>query len=86
MLFEDDEGRLLMPEEVDELSPWEIDERRLHIYEERSENVEELPVLELDEPELQADEEMLEEIEEQPSWKADERKRHMCKEKFFYEL
>ena len=32
MIFEDEEGTLLMPEEVDELSSWEIDERRIHIY------------------------------------------------------
>ena len=32
MMFEDKEGILLTPEEVDELSSWEIDERRIHIY------------------------------------------------------
>jgi hypothetical protein len=31
MIFEDNEGRLLMPEEVDELSPWEISEREIHL-------------------------------------------------------
>ena len=31
MLYEDKHGRLLMPEEVDELSPWEIEEKRIHI-------------------------------------------------------
>jgi len=34
MLFEDDEGRLLTSDEVDELSPWEIDDLDLHVYEE----------------------------------------------------
>jgi len=33
MLFVDDAGKILMSEEVDELSPWEIDDRKLHIYE-----------------------------------------------------
>ena len=31
MLFEDSKGNLLMPEEVDELSPWEIEERGIHL-------------------------------------------------------
>ena len=31
MLFEDKFGRLLMPEEVDELSPWEIEEMEIHV-------------------------------------------------------
>lgn len=31
MLYEDKKGRLLMPEEVEELSPWEIDELGIHI-------------------------------------------------------
>lgn len=35
MLFEDENGLILMPDEVDELSPWEIDERKLHVYEEK---------------------------------------------------
>jgi hypothetical protein len=33
MLFEDDDGKILMSDEVDELSPWEIEERKLHLYE-----------------------------------------------------
>jgi len=33
MLFEDNEGRLLMPDEVDELSLWEIEERGIHLCE-----------------------------------------------------
>lgn len=33
VLYEDKHGRLLMPEEVDELSPWEIEEMRIHISE-----------------------------------------------------
>lgn len=32
MLFEDKEGNLMHPDEVDELSPWEIEERGLHVY------------------------------------------------------
>lgn len=30
MLFQDKEGNLLTPEEVDELSMWEIEERKVH--------------------------------------------------------
>ena len=30
ILFEDKEGNLLLPEEVYELSPWEIEERGIH--------------------------------------------------------
>ena len=33
MLFEDKEGKLLMSEEVDDLSLWEINNRKLHVYE-----------------------------------------------------
>lgn len=33
MLFQDKKGRLLMSEEVDELSAFEIDELNLHLYE-----------------------------------------------------
>lgn len=32
MLFEDEGGKILTSEEVDELSLWEIDERRIHVY------------------------------------------------------
>jgi hypothetical protein len=32
MLFEDKKGRLLVAEEVNELSPWEIEEREIHMY------------------------------------------------------
>jgi len=32
LIFEDIDGKILMAEEVDELSPWEIDERHVHIY------------------------------------------------------
>lgn len=31
MLYEDKFGNLLNPEEVDDLSPWEIEELRIHI-------------------------------------------------------
>ena len=34
MLFMDKEGNLLMPEQVDELSPWEITEREIRVAEE----------------------------------------------------
>ena len=34
MLFEDGDGRILTPEEVDSLSPWEIDDLKLHVYDE----------------------------------------------------
>jgi len=33
MLFEDIHGNLLHPEEVDKLSPWEIEERGIHVWE-----------------------------------------------------
>lgn len=33
MLFEDNEGRLLHPEEVDEMSLWEVEERGIHVAE-----------------------------------------------------
>lgn len=32
MMFEDKNGCLLTSDEVDELSPWEIDERQLHVF------------------------------------------------------
>jgi hypothetical protein len=32
MLFEDKEGRILLPDDVDEMSPWEIEERGVHVY------------------------------------------------------
>lgn len=32
MLFEDIEGRILMSEEVNRLSPYEIEERQLHVH------------------------------------------------------
>jgi len=31
MLYEDKYGNLLMPEEVEDMSPWEIDELRVHV-------------------------------------------------------
>lgn len=35
MLFEDDQGKLLTSEEVDDLSPWNIEDyRKFHFYEE----------------------------------------------------
>lgn len=34
MLFEDGDGKILTSEEVNDLSVWEMDGRRLHIYEE----------------------------------------------------
>jgi hypothetical protein len=33
MLFEDEEGALFTSEEVDDLSPWEIEDRKLHVFE-----------------------------------------------------
>jgi hypothetical protein len=33
MLFEDDNGELMTSEEVNDLLPWEMDERNLHVYE-----------------------------------------------------
>ena len=35
MLFEDGEGKILLSEEIDRLSAWEIDERKLHVYDNR---------------------------------------------------
>ncbi len=32
-MFEDKNGRLLHPDEVDELSPWEVDELGIHVAE-----------------------------------------------------
>jgi hypothetical protein len=37
MLFQDKDGRILMPDQVDELSPWEIDEKGIHVYEDEFE-------------------------------------------------
>ncbi len=34
MIFEDDDGKIWMPEEVDELSIWEIDDRKIRVCEE----------------------------------------------------
>ena len=34
MLYEDRYGNLLMPEEIEALSPWEIDELGIHLMEE----------------------------------------------------
>jgi hypothetical protein len=34
MLFEDKNGKQLMPDEIDELSEWEIEERGIHVAEE----------------------------------------------------
>ena len=34
MLYEDNDGNLLLPEEVEELSPFEIEERGFHVIEE----------------------------------------------------
>jgi len=33
MLFEDETGKVLMSEEVDELDTWELDFRKFHVYE-----------------------------------------------------
>ncbi len=35
MLFEDDKGTLLTDKEVDNLSPWEIESRRIHVHDQR---------------------------------------------------
>ena len=32
MMFEDNNGRLLTNEEIDELSYWEIEDRGIHVY------------------------------------------------------
>lgn len=32
MLYEDNEGRLVHPEELEEMSPFEIEERGIHLY------------------------------------------------------
>jgi len=31
VLFEDNNGRLLQPDEVNEISPWEIERRGIHV-------------------------------------------------------
>jgi hypothetical protein len=31
MLYEDKYGNLLMPEQVEEMSPWEIDDLQIHV-------------------------------------------------------
>ena len=33
VLFEDEEGNIWLADEIDELSAWEIAEKRLHVYE-----------------------------------------------------
>jgi hypothetical protein len=33
MLFEDNYGNIFHPDEIDELSPWEIEEKGIHVYE-----------------------------------------------------
>jgi hypothetical protein len=33
MLFEDEEGNIFTSDEVDDLSPWEVEEHNLHVYE-----------------------------------------------------
>ena len=38
MLFADHKGKIMLSEEVDELSPWEIEDRELHIYDDEDEN------------------------------------------------
>ena len=34
-MFEDRNGRLMMADEIDELSPYEIEELQIHVYESR---------------------------------------------------
>jgi hypothetical protein len=34
MLFEDNNGKLMTSDEVDELSIWEIEEKEIHVFEE----------------------------------------------------
>ena len=36
MLFENDAGEILMQDEMDAMSPWELDEFRIHFYEKRN--------------------------------------------------
>jgi len=36
MIFEDKDGNLLMPDEVDELSLWQIEEKGIHVYSEEA--------------------------------------------------
>jgi hypothetical protein len=33
MLYQDNMGKIMHPDEVDELAPWEIEERGIHVYE-----------------------------------------------------
>lgn len=33
MLFEDNKGKILVPGEIEEISPWEIEERGIHVCE-----------------------------------------------------
>ena len=40
MLFEDKDGKLYHPEELDELSPYEIQEREFHLYDELNRGLE----------------------------------------------
>lgn len=39
MLFKDAKGRILLPEEVDRLTPWEIEERMLHVLDDEEWNI-----------------------------------------------
>lgn len=34
MLYEDKDGKIMMTDEVDELFAWEIEDRKIHIYDE----------------------------------------------------
>ncbi|MDD5087128.1 MAG: hypothetical protein PHV16_05245 [Candidatus Nanoarchaeia archaeon] len=34
ILYEDKKGRLIHPDDVDALSPWEIEDLQLHVYDE----------------------------------------------------
>ncbi len=33
MLYENHKGRIIHPEEVEEMSPWEIEEQGIHVHE-----------------------------------------------------
>lgn len=34
MLYEDNSGKIFLPDEIEELSPWEIEDKGIHVYDE----------------------------------------------------